>query len=162
MSIQVRRAQPADAQQMSDLLNEIIAIGGTTAFLDPIAPETLQGWMAAYADRSLWHVAEDEQGLILGYQSAEVAGAPAPDALNMASFVRVGIVGKGIGSRLFEATTTAARAMGYSWLNASIRSDNTSGLSYYSKVGFVTWDSDPEAVLSDGRKTGKTHKRYDL
>lgn len=162
MSLIVRPARTEDAMQMSELLNEIIAIGGTTAFLDPICPETIQSWMAQETKKSLWHVAEDENGLINGYQSAEVQNAPAEDALNMATFVRVGIVGTGIGTSLFAETSRKARDAGFKWLNASIRSDNESGLRYYSRMGFKDWKIDPEAKLSNGFCSGKTHKRYDL
>jgi L-amino acid N-acyltransferase YncA len=162
MGVVVRAAQPEDAEQMSELLNEIIAVGGTTAFLDPVSPEVIRSWMARDADVSSWQVAVDEAGRVLGYQAAEVAARLPEDTRNMSSFVRVDAVGLGVGSKLFAATLEGMRGLGYTWLNASIRSDNDSGLKYYSKMGFEDYLVDPDAALSDGRVMGKTHKRLKI
>ncbi|MGH1576136.1 N-acetyltransferase family protein [Planktotalea sp.] len=162
MTIQIRNAKLDDASQMSELLNEIIAIGGTTAFLDPVSPELMQEWMTKDDGRATWLVAEDEDGLVVGYQSAEPRERLPADAASIASFVRVGVVGGGIGSKLFTQTCNSLRALGYTWINATIRSDNDSGLRYYTKMGFQDWHIEPDAALTDGRITGKTHKRFDL
>jgi len=159
--ITIRTVRTEDAKQMAELLNEIIGIGGTTAYLNPVSAEDIGGWIARGGDRASWHVAE-EDGVILGFQWAEPHDQLPSEAASAASFVRAGVVGKGIGTKLFAATTAKARALGFEWLNASIRSDNTSGLTYYSKMGFKDWKVDPEAALSDGRVTGKHHKRFDL
>ncbi len=161
MTITIRAATPADADQMAAILNEIIVIGGTTAYLDPVTSEYLAGKISGGGERASWQVAEDGSAL-LGFQWAMPHEQLPEEAADIASFVRVGTVGRGIGTQLFAATCAKTRALGYVWINASIRSDNTSGLTYYSKMGFVDWKLDPEATLSDGRVTGKTHKRFDL
>lgn len=162
MTITIRPAQPADAENMSALLNQIIEIGGTTALLTPQTPEDLRDWMGKHGARASWHVAVDETGRILGQQSAEPHEKLPHDAADIASFVHIDAVGKGVGTSLFAATCTRIRTLGYTWLNASIRSDNASGLSYYTKMGFVDWKIEPDARIADGRITGKTHKRFDL
>lgn len=161
MGLSVREATLEDANQMAELLNAIIEIGGTTAYLDPVTPRYIANKMTNSGPRASWHVA-DEDGAVLGFQWAAPHDQLPEDAADIASFVRVGAVGKGIGSRLFEATCAKTRALGYIWLNASIRSDNASGLTYYTKMGFTDWKIDPEAALSDGRITGKTHKQFFL
>lgn len=158
----IREATPDDAQGMSEMLNEIIEVGGTTAFLTPVTAETIQSWMTCDPEKSSWHVAVDEDGQIAGYQSAEPYDSPAKDALTIATFVRIGVIKSGIGSRMFEATIRRARDLGYRWINATIRSDNTGGRAYYRSRGFQTWKEDGEATLTDGRTVGKVSKRYDL
>lgn len=158
----VRHAEETDAAAMADILNGLIAAGGTTALQTPYAPDAMWQWVQAHLGRSAWHVAEAEDGQILGFQLAEPHAKLPDDAIDIASFARIGAGGQGVGAKLFEATSEACRSMGYRWINASIRSDNRSGLTYYSRMGFVDWRVDPDAKLADGTVTGKTHKRFDL
>lgn len=157
----IRRAIPADTIGMSEMLNQIIDIGGTTAFLDHVPPETIQSWMECDPDKSIWLVAVGNNNEIIGYQSTEPYKFSS-DALNIATFARIGSVQSGIGSRLFEATKIAARDLGYAWINATIRADNTGGLRYYDSRGFETYSTDNDGVLTDGTVTGKVSKRFDL
>ncbi|MEM6636824.1 MAG: GNAT family N-acetyltransferase [Pseudomonadota bacterium] len=146
---------------MADLLNQIILAGGTTAIEDVVSPDELRQWMARSQGRSAWHVAA-RNGQIMGFQWIEPNPVLPPEAVDIASFVRMGATGLGIGRGLFIATQNAAKGLGYGWINASIRSDNVSGLAYYSAMGFQDWKSDPTVTLSDGTVTGKTYKRFEL
>ena len=123
--IHIRRAAPADTRAMAELLNAIIARGGTTAMTDPVTGAFLAEKMAI--DGSAWHLAEDDTGTLLGFQYFIPKDTLPDDACDIATFVRLGQTGLGIGSRLFDATTKAARALGYRWINATIRADNESG-----------------------------------
>ena len=162
MNISIRTYRAGDAPQMTDILNEIIEIGGTTAYLAALSVENMEAKISGGGEMARWNVAVDEIERIVGFQWAEPHPLLPPEAASIASCVRAGVVGAGIGSKLFEATCTQMRALGFTWLNASIRSDNASGLSYYSKMGFEDWEVDPKATLSDGRIVGKNHKRYNL
>ena len=158
----VRPATTDDAAAMAEILNGLIAAGGTTALETPLTPEQMAQWITRHPGRSAWHVCVGADDRIFGFQLA----APHPnlpdDAIDIASFARIGAGGQGVGAALFAATSAACRSLGYAWINASIRSDNRSGLIYYTRMGFVDWHSDPAARLSDGTVTGKTNKRFDL
>lgn len=162
MHISIRAYRTGDAAHMTEILNEIIGIGGTTAYLTPFTVEEMEAKIAGGGEMARWNVAVDEAEQIVGFQWAEPYPTLPPEAVSIASFVRVGVVGGGIGSKLFATTSAQMRALGFEWINASIRSDNASGLSYYSKMGFKDWKVDPEAELPDGRVVGKHHKRYTL
>lgn len=162
MILEIRSASAADIAQMTELLNEIIEIGGTTAYLTAVSQSDLAQRVASAPSNACWNVAVDETGRVVGFQWAEPHDQLPADAASIATFVRVGVVGGGIGTKLFEATTTQMRACGMVWINASIRSDNDGGLRYYTKMGFKDWEIDPSARLSDGTITGKHHKRFDL
>jgi len=162
MKITVAPAKPNNAADMAEILNEIIAVGGTTAYLSPISEKTIAAWIIEDGARCTWLVAFDETQRMVGFQWTRPSDALPKGATNIASFVRIGVVGGGIGSQLFAKTAELARDLGYEWINATIRSDNQSGLSFYSKMGFEDWKSEPDARLSDGRISGKTHKRYQL
>ena len=148
--IHVRRAGALDTRALADLLNAIIAKGGTTAMVTPVTPRELQGWMTA--PDSAWHLAEDERGEIKGFQYIE----PHPDlpegGVDVATFVRLGETGFGIGSALFEQTKTAA----------IIRADNLGGLTYYQSRGFEDFRRLPSCTLADGTRVDKIWKRFEL
>lgn len=162
MPIIIRTANPADARQMSELLNQIIAAGGTTALTDPISSTAIADWMISNPAKSVWHVAEDAQGTILGFQLLEPHPNLPSEAADIATFVRIGSVQLGIGSALFAATEKAAFNLGYIWLNATIRADNSGGLTYYQSRGFRTYHTGENIPLADGVLVNKISKRFDL
>ena len=160
--INVRNAGDLDAHNMADLLNEIIRIGGTTALTEDVTAETLQVWFRQEPERSIWHIAEDDTGALLGFQYIRPNEALPPDACSIATFVRVGQTGLGVGSKLFDKTAQAARALGYQWIDATIRADNNSGLTYYQSRGFEDYARRKGVALGDGLVVDKISKRFDL
>lgn len=160
--IHIRRAGAMDARDMAELLNAIIRKGGSTAITQEITRETLLGWLEQTPPNSIWHVAEDDRGAILGFQYVKPHAQLPPEACDIATFVKLGTTGLGIGSKLFETTKTAARDLGYSWINATIRADNTGGLAYYQSRGFEDYARLPNQKLCNGQIVDKISKRYDL
>lgn len=160
--ITIRRAGALDARDMADLLNAIIRKGGTTAFVREIDKDTILEWFKQAPDQSVWHVAEDDAAQLLGFQSIEPYVNLPPDACDIATFVKLGQTGLGIGSKLFEASKRAAIGFGYSWINASIRADNTGGLAYYQSRGFETYARQRNVALDNGQMVDRVSKRYDL
>ena len=158
----VRPGSKADLRQVADLLNEIIAIGGTSALTEPLSREALGDWLFANADRSAWHVALEETGELLGFQWIGIWPELPPEACDIGTFVKTGRTGLGIGSALFEATKQAALDLGYDWINANIRADNSGGLTYYPSRGFRDWTRLENVMLSNGVCVDKCLKRYDL
>lgn len=149
-----------DARNIAELLNEIIAIGGTTAYVHNKTAQDIMQEMQV--PRSAWTLAENDAGELLGFQWIE----PHPDlpdgVADIASFVRVGGTGLGVGSALFEATRKTAAAMGYRAIDAIIRADNEGGLAYYQSRGFETFKVIKDAELDDGTRVDKIWKRYAL
>lgn len=160
--ITVRRAMGLDCKSMAELLNAIIAEGGTTALTRPVTAQDISDWVATDADRSAWHVALDDREQVVGFQWISPHPKLPPEAVDVATFVRMGKTGLGIGSALFEATAQAAKALGYVWINATIRADNSGGLTYYQSRGFRDWAFDENVALDSGLIVNKISKRYDL
>ena len=156
--MQIRRATRLDTGQMADLLNEIIAAGGTTALTDPVTGDILWDWIESGGDRAAWHVAE-EMGEVVGFQWIGPQDYLPDEACDIATFVRIGRTGLGIGSKLFDATRAAAKALGYAWINANIRADNASGLTYYQSRGCRDYDLWQDYRLNDGLLVDKVLKR---
>ncbi|MEY3004093.1 MAG: hypothetical protein RLZZ491_1269 [Pseudomonadota bacterium] len=155
----IRRAAPLDTRDMADLLNQIIVVGGTTARTQTVCADEFLPLLAARA--SACHVAE-VGAEIMGFQYIEPHAALPPGVADISTFVRRGKTGQGIGSALFEATAQAARDLGYRWINATIRADNTGGLIYYQSRGFRDWRHLSDQRLANGMRVDKVCKRYDL
>lgn len=160
--ITVRSAGVLDARPMADLLNQIIAIGGTTALVTPKTPQDVQTWMRAHPTQSIWHLAEDDDGTVLGFQWVEPHLDLPKNVLNIATFVKPDQHGMGIGSKLFNATQDAARQKGYLWINATIRADNEGGLIYYQSRGFEPYARLAGVRLENGQIVDKLKTRFDL
>lgn len=162
MSITVRPAIMLDTKSMAALLNAIIEAGGTTALTRPVTGDDLAEWMAYAPGRSAWHVALNEAQQVVGFQWVEPAKYLPPEAAEIATFVQIGQTGLGIGSKLFDATKSAAKALGYAWINANIRADNEGGLIYYQSRGFEDYSMIEAYKMDDGQIVNKVLKRYTL
>lgn len=160
--ISVRQAGVLDARPMAELLNEIVAQGGTTALTDPKTVSDMTAWMTAAPGQSSWVLAEDEAGQVMGFQALYASDALPAEAGEIATFARVGRTGLGIGTLLFEQTKIAAKKLGFAWINANIRADNFGGLAYYQSRGFEDYGRKKNVVLTDGTRVDKVLKRYDL
>lgn len=153
----VRGALPKDASGMAELLNDIIAIGGTTAYQQPTTEAKTRGHAIDGPD-VLSAVVAEEDGRIMGWQSVEqFEGEP-----HIGTYVRPGLQAKGTGAAMFAQTLAALRARNVSCIIASIRADNAPGLAYYARIGFRDIGEEPDFALDDGRKVGRVHRRFDL
>ena len=160
--ITVRPAIALDAASMAHLLTEIIEEGGTTALSRPVTGKDLSDWMGYALGKSAWHVALDHEEAVQGFQWIEPHTDLPPDACDIASFVRIGKTGLGIGSALFDATRRSAVQLGYRWINATIRADNEGGLIYYQSRGFRDYGTLENQKLESGAVVTKILKRFDL
>lgn len=154
----LRPATPADAPAMTDLQNEIISIGGTTAYQ---RPRDVADLLADYiADPGLvcTHVALEDGGDLLGFQTLGLWQGE----YHIGTFVDPRRQAGGIGTRLFALTCEAAKAAGVSRIMATIRADNRPGLAYYARLGFREAGGDPGWALEDGRVVGRVNWGFDL
>ena len=162
MSFAVRPVTSADAPALADLLNPIIRAGGTTALEEPFTAEALDSEYLTGPTVLCCHVAEDAAGHPIAFQTlGRKAGLP-DDVGDIATFAAIARKQTGAGSALFAATKTRARALGLSAINATIRADNTGGLTFYAKQGFVDHDVTGGVPLADGTPVDRVHKRYSL
>ncbi|MBU2980365.1 GNAT family N-acetyltransferase [Lentibacter algarum] len=142
----IRRVTSHDARQLAELLNEIIAIGGTTAIKDPKSRDDMVSWIESNKANSAWFLAENDKGEVLGFQKISPYHSLPDEACSIATFARVGKAQLGIGSALFEQTQKAARDLGFAWINATIKAENSGGIAYYQSRGFEPYKRDAERV----------------
>lgn len=154
----IRKAIPEDREAITAILNDVIEIGGTTAYETPKEPTFFDRFIQPEDDRTFIHVAVSD-GEVVGFQWMN------PDDTGMgliATFAQAGTTKRGIGSALFKYTLKCCRDAGYTVLDATIRADNTGGLAYYSKMGFEDHSVTKGQPLKDGTPVDRVHKRMML
>jgi len=160
--ISIRSATNSDVQELASLLNEIVAIGGTTA-REKLISEA--GFSQHYLDDKECVdclVAQDDQGRLLGFQALRTKSTLDEGWIDIATFARVEPKVKGVGRALLERTQVVLKALGYTHINATIRADNKPGLGYYSKMGFTDYARNKDVPLLDGTKVDRVSKMFKL
>jgi L-amino acid N-acyltransferase YncA len=164
MTLTTRRAAPGDAEKMAALINEIIEIGGTTAYETPFDRDAADEEFIS-APHVISSIVAEENGKLLGFQillgSTEEEPMP-PGWGAIGTYARVGQTRGGVGRTLFEETLKAARAAGVRTIDATIRADNAGGLAFYSRMGFVDYDRRAGVPLKNGTRVDRVRKRFDL
>jgi len=161
-AVTVRRAEISDLTEMQAILNEIIAVGGTTAIETPLPDAEFRNYFVDGDDLFACHVAVDPAGRIAGFQSLGRHPKLAQDWADIATFARMSPKVPGVGTALFARTRRFAEENGVSHINATIRADNTGGLAYYGKMGFIPFKTDTAVPLSSGLKIDRISKVYCL
>jgi len=163
VTVTVRPVTSADAPELAELLNAIIARGGTTALEQPFTPERLDAtYLTGLKVISCMVAVDDETGRLEGFQTL-VHEAHLPEGWgDIGTFTRVDGIQRGIGSALFAATRDRARELGMEAINAEIRADNTGGLAFYGKQGFEDYRVERARPLRDGRPMDRMFKSYPL
>lgn len=160
--IAIRPMMPEDVADACRILNHIIAAGGTTAFEIPFSEALFAQSYLNGADKICCHVALDDQGGVAGFQWLGTYDALPDECADIATFTRRNPVLRGAGRALFDESEKAARALGFTAINATIRADNLLGLSYYEKMGFRDYSVAYGVPLRDGTPVNRISKRYDL
>ncbi len=147
----------ADVPMCVAIVNHTIALGGTTAYEEPFSD-------AGFADHYLEEPPVANVVLfgerLVGFQSAFDVG---DGFYSIGSFTDQRDPVLGAGRVIFEKTLADCRALGGVAILAKITSDNTGGLAYYTRMGFVDWKVERAAMTrSDGTVVDRIIKRLDL
>src|SRR5271154_86747 len=160
--LRIRRATSEDAVALCEILNEIIAMGGTTALETPHTPPELDDHYISGPDCIFCFMAETADGTSLGFQTLLRSANLPDDWGDIGTFTRRTPRLPGVGTALFEQTKKAAPALGLSVINATIRADNYAGIPFYEKMGFKTYDIAKAVPLKDGTPVDRVSKKYSL
>jgi len=162
ISINIRAADKKDLNQLCRLINEIIEIGGSTAFENKLNEAEFDSIFLSGEGCISCFLAENNEGQILGFQTLSQHKELSDSWADIATFARVEPKVRGVGTTLFESTTGLARQLNLSCINATIRADNTSGLNYYAKMGFVNYSIQKAVPLKDGTLVDRISKKFEL
>jgi len=151
-AVQIRRAQLADLEAITDIYND--AILNTTATFDaePKSPANRLAWFQAHGERHPILVAV-EDGKVAGWSSlSKWSDRRAYDHTAETSFyVKAEFRGRGIGRRLKEATIDEARRLGFRTLVARVAQGSDASLHLNQSCGFFLVGTLREV----GRKFGR-------
>jgi ribosomal-protein-alanine N-acetyltransferase len=113
-------------------IEEVVAIETELFPDDAWTPASLWAELAARPRRS-YVVAEDDEGVVVGYAGVDLGGEVA-DVMTMA--VASGAQGGGLGRRLLEELVTRAEADHAAYLMLEVRADNEPARKLYESRGF--------------------------
>ncbi len=159
LNISVRPAILDDAHALSNLLNGIIAVGGSTAIETPLSSAELRDIFLQGNDYLNCFVAVDEDGNAAGFQYLGRKKKLETSWADIATFARLNSKIRGVGSALFKATHAWAKSNNFIAINATIRADNVGGLAYYEKMGFRDYAVTKDVALLDGTLVDRISKR---
>ncbi len=152
----VRQSVPSDAPAMAEVLNAIIAIGGTTAHEHP---KTADDVCADYVNgpEVLASVVAEDQGRVIGWQSVGMwEGDP-----HIGTFVQPGCRPAASARRCLpppaRSCGPAARLH-----HRPYPGRQRAGAGLLRPHRLSRHRGDPGFALSDGRRVGRIHRRFDL
>ena len=152
-----RAMEAGDVPACTDLINHIIALGGSTALEKPF---TEAGFTAYYIDRAAVLNVVLSGNRIVGFQAANAVD---DHLFQVGTFTDRRDPVKGAGRALFEKTRADCAALGGVAILAKITADNTGGLAFYSRMGFEDARVVPaDHTRADGTKVDRIIKRYAL
>lgn len=157
----IRDVHSEDAAELADLLNAIIAQGGTTALETAFSATRLdETYLTGPAVHCCFVAANDNE--LLGFQTLVGERHLPEGCADIATFTQIDGTQKGVGSQLFKATKERSKALGLTSINACIRADNVGGLAFYNKQGFHDHSVDEAIPLKDGTPVDRINKRFSL
>ncbi len=139
--MKTRPASLADADAMSDVLNEIFRAGKRASAGDAAM---VREFYIEDPDRVCCTVMEQDDGRLLGFQSLKavragnIYNAPAGWGV-IGTHIRPSAARMGIGKQLFAVSLNAAQEAGLTDIEAQIGANNEEGLAFYEAMGFRTY-----------------------
>lgn len=133
MTATVRRATPDDADQIAEIIGEIILEEGPVGFDREWSEEEVLAWMERQGDQGTMLVVDDGRH-VLGFAAIDFDSAE-PDECSFGSWIRERNRRQGYGTELANEALAFARDKGYKRIRARLPRDNEPALSYLSSIG---------------------------
>ena len=133
----IRRAEPGDAQAITDIYNEAILTTTATFDIEPKTVEDRERWLAQRGDRYPVLVAERDATVVGFAALAPWSERAAYDATaETGLYVASGYRDQGIGRSLKQSIIDEARALGFHTLIARVTADSAASLHLNKAFGF--------------------------
>lgn len=157
MTFEAREMRAEDVPACVIIINHTISLGGSTAYEEPYSED---GFAAHYFQEAEVSNVVLNNGRIVGFQGAfEVEKG----VYSIGSFTDQQNPVRGAAVVMMDKTKEDCRANGVSSIIAKITSDNTAGLAYYSKMGFVDdYILPADHMRPDGTVVDRIVKRFML
>jgi L-amino acid N-acyltransferase YncA len=139
MAFSIRKATQSDAGAILAILEEIAAAGVYTAISRPWTADQQRRYLASLSPREAVHMAETQQGEIIGYQTLDL-WAPTLESMahvgQVGTFIRPDWRRQGVGESLFRCTVDFAREYDFQKFVIQVRASNSGALRFYQRMGF--------------------------
>jgi putative acetyltransferase len=138
LQILIRKATTADATQVAEVMNSVIAEGRYTIFDRPFSEAEERDFISSLGSRSVLHVAELDRE-IAGVQSVDLFtgfAASLQHVATMGTWLRHAYRGRGIGRALAAESFAFARSHGYRKIVIQVLAGNERALRFYRSLGF--------------------------
>ncbi|KFI46847.1 phosphinothricin acetyltransferase [Bifidobacterium bohemicum] len=146
----IRDAREGDLQAITDIYNEAVIAGGSSADLTPRTLDQRRVWVESHCPRDLYPVVvvEDESGKVVGFGSLSRFHPRAgyDGVVELSYYVASSAQGQGYGTSLVDWLVGAARARGHRVATALIFATNTPSVSLVRAHNFQRFGLLPHAV----------------
>jgi L-amino acid N-acyltransferase YncA len=135
----VRRATEADAEAIVEVLEGIVSERIYTAIEKPWSAGEQRRYLLSLSPREAFHVAEIDEGTVLGYQSLELYSPILHSMAHVAqlgTFLRPDARRRGVGRALFQASLNFAGEHDFSKIVIQVRASNSGAQGFYRQLGF--------------------------
>jgi RimJ/RimL family protein N-acetyltransferase len=133
MTATVRRATPDDADQIAEIIGEIILEDNPVGFDREWSSDEVLAWMERQGTQGTMLVIDDGRH-ILGFAAIDFDSAE-PEECSFGSWIRARNRRQGYGTELANEALAFARQHGYKRIRARLPRDNEPALSYLSSIG---------------------------
>jgi L-amino acid N-acyltransferase YncA len=161
--LEIRKARPSDAAGIVAVLEAIVAERVHSA-IDPVWPVEQQArYLEALTEREAIYVAVERGGKVVGLQSLDLWSTLLPAMAHVGqvgTFLSSEWRGKGVGRRLWTATTAFAKGAGYRKLLIQVRASNEAARSFYQGLGFRECGRLTRQVVIDGKEDDEVLLEY--
>jgi ribosomal protein S18 acetylase RimI-like enzyme len=141
----IRRATKADAAQIAEIINELIAEPNPVGFNREWTPGEVEQWIDRQGQDGAIFVVEERER-ILGFAAMDFNSAE-PDAASFGAWIRREHRRQGHGSALAEHGLAFARDRGYRRILARLPEQNEAALSFLSSIGALVPLTNPGATF---------------
>ncbi len=143
MTPAVRRATANDAEQISEIISDVLTEGVPVAFEEPMAPDEVRDWLARMGDRGAMFAVDDGER-VLGFAIIDPSDDE-PSECVYGAWVRLDERRKGYATLLAEQALAFARERGYQGIRGRLPEGNEPALSYLSAIGAMVPFTNPGA-----------------
>jgi RimJ/RimL family protein N-acetyltransferase len=133
MTATVRRATPDDADQIAEIIGEIILETNPVGFDRQWSADEVVAWIERQGTQGTMLVVDDGRH-ILGFAAIDFDSAE-PEECSFGSWIRERNRRQGYGTELANEALAFARQHGYKRIRARLPRDNEPALSYLSSIG---------------------------
>ncbi len=164
-SVHVRKASPPDAGGIVRVLKAVAAERIHSAIDKVWTVEQETRYLESLSPRETFHVAVDESGEIVGFQSLDLWSSLLPSMAHVGqagTFLLPDWRGQGVGRRLWQATEAFAKESGYRKIAIQVRATNAAAQGFYRSLGFNECGRLTRQVIVDGVEDDEVLMEYFL